>query len=199
MRQPPAPEQRRGRHQQIVVPGKRKPSLDQNLPAIRGDDLAGGPAQLKTTQRIPRRAAIRGRGRLGQHVERASRAGFPGIGQAGERWQAGKLGRGELLDLGDAPVLPAGHDLIGPRSLQNDRSVLGALQVGQGVQGQAQGLRDALGASEDRLDGQMGLMMSDAEPDGRVGDKDQRGHGALVGDTQSMPAEDGPEPPGLSA
>ena len=152
-------EQRGAADQQVAVPGEAEAALDEDLPAVGGDDLAGGALELEAVQGVAGRALV-GRLRRPRPGRRAGRPGrTPGGGRrGGERRQAREVGDGVLPDLGDAPVVPAGDGPARRGGLQDDRRVVPALEVGQGVQRQG-----------DRLLGPVGCRAGGTRRPGRPG------------------------------
>ena len=134
--QPAAGEQRRAADQQVAVPGEAEAALDEDLPAVGGDHLAGVALELEAVQGVAGRALVGRLDGLGQGVEQAAGAGLERRRRLGERRQARELGDGVLAGLGDAPVLPADDGPARRGGLQDDGDVVLALEVGQGVQRQ---------------------------------------------------------------
>ena len=197
--QPAAGEQRRAADQQVALPGEAEAALDEDLPAVGGDHLAGVALELEAVQGVAGRALVGRRDGLGQGVEQAAGAGLERRRRLGERRQAREIGDGVLAGLGDAPVLPADDGPARRGGLQDDGDVVPALEVGQGVQRQGDRRLGPVGARQDVLDGQVGQEVPDAEADVRVGAEDERGHRPLVGDAQGVAAEDGAQATGLAA
>jgi hypothetical protein len=61
-------EQRGAADEQVAVPGEAEAPLDQDLPAVGGDDLAGDALELEAVQGVPGRALLGRRSGLGQRI-----------------------------------------------------------------------------------------------------------------------------------